>query len=208
MKFRFSIYFSKLEYMMLDVCVVSFGGVGCTALMKVLSQYLRVNNINDKDGLKHKRSPRLGAYQTKKVIYVYNNPINAILSLYRRNFQRSQYKKLTGKTAPPLMTLWRYAYSGRDLFQLENHFDNWKRGSTKFPILMVNGATMYQPKNMKKIIEFLGVNIPISRFQKKSRQSNYKMLHIGIRKALENTYGNLMRKMKNTGDVYLVPKVI
>jgi len=195
----------------LDVCVVSYGGVGCSSLMRVLSGYIRVNNVDDKDGLKHRNSPSLDVYskaQIRRVIYIYNNPMNSVLSLYRRHYQRAQYKKLTGMIATDdVMTLENYIASGQDLFQLESHFHNWSAGSEKFPILMVNGATMYQPKNLQKLLRFLGVKIPLILFQQKPRKSNYKTVSPQIRLGLETIYHSFNDELSKLDDVYLIKKL-
>ncbi len=192
-----------------DVCVVSFGGVGCTSLMKVLRKFLRTNDVNDKDGLKHGRTPNLPIYQKHKinsVIYVYNNPINAVLSIYRRNFQKAQYKKLTGKNMDEDIKLDEYIESEIDIFMLERHFDNWKAGCNRFPILMVNSAKMYQTNNLKKILNFLKLRIPLQYFQQKPRKSNYKNLDAKKQQKIKNTYNQLMDKMDKLNNVQVVPK--
>ena len=194
----------------LDVCIVSYGGVGCTALMKVLGRYIRVNNLDDKDGLKHKNSPELDIYQKgkiKRVIYVYNNPMNAVLSLYRRHFHRAQYRKLTGKKAPPNFKLQDYISSGEDLFQMKSHFHNWTKGSQKFPILLVNGATMYRQVNLRKILKFCQVKIPLVLFKQKSRKSNYKVIDNNIRDGLEKIYNDFNKELNMKKNVTLLKRI-
>jgi len=194
----------------IDVCIVSYGGVGCSALMQVLNRFLKTNNPNDADGLKHKNSPKLPIYKgniIRKVIYVYNNPMNAVISLYRRNFQQAQLRKLTGKKAPPNFTLKNYAKSGIDIFEMEQHFHNWAIGSNKFPILMVNGATMYKNTNLRKIMHFLGVNIPLLFFQQKPRKSNYKTIDPEIREGLEKIYSKFNQRLNEYPDVKLIRRI-
>lgn len=194
----------------LDVCVVSYGGVGCTALMDVLSRFLRVNSKDDKDGLKHKNSPELPIYKgskIKRVIYVYNNPMNAVLSLFRRHYQRAQHKKLTGKKAPDNLTLEKYVESGTDMFQMERHFKNWAQGSTKFPILFVNSQHLYKPPVLRRIMRFLKINIPIGLFQQKPRNSNYKAIEPQIREGLEKIYNRFAQELDNHPKVKLIKKL-
>ena len=194
----------------LDVCIVSYGGVGCTALMKVLSRYIRVNNLDDKDGLKHKRSPELDIYQKgkiKRVIYVYNNPMNAVLSLYRRHFHHAQYRKLTGQKAPPRFELQDYISSGEDMFQMNAHFHNWAKGSEKFPILLVNGATMYNQVNLRKILRFCQVKIPLILFKQKPRKSNYKVINNNIREGLEKIYNDFNKELSIMKNVTLIKRI-
>lgn len=194
----------------LDVCVVSYGGVGCTALMTVLSKFIRVNNKDDKDGLKHKNSPELNIYKgskIKRVIYVYNNPMNAVLSLFRRHYQRAQHKKLTGRKAPEGLTLKQYVESGIDMFEMEQHFNNWAQGSTKFPILLVNSKHLYKPPVLRRIMRFLKINIPISLFKQKPRKSNYKTVDPQIREGLEKIYMKFSEELDSLPKVKLVKKL-
>jgi len=69
-----------------DVLVSSFGGVGTTFLMKFLNQNLSVNCPNDRDHLKHALYPPISPSPNLKAIYVFGDPIEAAISLFRRNF--------------------------------------------------------------------------------------------------------------------------
>ena len=81
-----------------DVRVVSFGGVGCTYIMKKIQEKnITTNDIFDKDRFKHSpyESPINKKIEAKKTIYVYNDPMKAVLSHYRRKWPVAQHRKIT-----------------------------------------------------------------------------------------------------------------
>ena len=90
---------------------------------------------------------------------------------------------------------------------MEQHFHNWAIGSNKFPILMVNGATMYKNTNLRKIMHFLGVNIPLLFFQQKPRKSNYKTIDPEIREGLEKIYSKFNQRLNEYPDVKLIRRI-
>lgn len=57
---------------------------------------LKINDINDKDTLKHisfNRKIELNNVNCEKIIYLYNDPLLAIKSHFRRNWAINQLKK-------------------------------------------------------------------------------------------------------------------
>ena len=78
----------------LEVVVVSPGGMGATYMIDLLRKKgLRINSRDDRDRLKHS-PPHF--HHKQKVIFVWNDPLKAILSLKRRGFLAAQYRKLVG----------------------------------------------------------------------------------------------------------------
>ena len=76
--------------------VCSAGGVGTTAFIKWLAQYHKVNDPDDKDGLKHLVSPP-DRDDIEKAVYIYSSrPESQVVSICRR-FGSRQAKKLTGE---------------------------------------------------------------------------------------------------------------
>ena len=79
----------------LDVVVVSPGGMGSTYTIDHLREKgLQVNRRDDSDRLKH--SPPL-LHRQQKAIFVWNDPLKALMSLKQRGFLAAQYRKLNGK---------------------------------------------------------------------------------------------------------------
>jgi len=115
------------------VLVISPGGMGCTFTLEVLRRaQIETNDPYDADGLKHHWNPRDPRYQIfapAKTVYVWNDPLAALLSISRRGWLDDQAAKLgtkaSGKTLS-LRALWfETSRAHRDTFGLERHVDLW-----------------------------------------------------------------------------------
>ena len=87
----------KKEYY--DVLIISPGGGGTTYLMNYFNNYinLQTNSMYDYDTLKHisfNRLDELNNINCGKILYLFNDPLLAIESHFRRNFKDRQIKKL------------------------------------------------------------------------------------------------------------------
>ena len=115
--------------------VTSFGGVGTSALMTALSASGALLN-DDGDGRKHlpfgrlmseKASHLMKRPQVSRILYVYDDPTDAVMSLFRNGYSWDQLEKtrreLTAPNAPE--TVHEYAERKDDPFQLEAHFDSF-----------------------------------------------------------------------------------
>jgi hypothetical protein len=78
------------------VLLVSPGGCACTAFIGFLKDYVNINSMNDSDKLKHTLpwNPLIKKYNPTHIIYLYGDFDKAVRSLFRRNFQKPQYRKL------------------------------------------------------------------------------------------------------------------
>jgi hypothetical protein len=89
------------------VLLISPGGCACTAFINFLKDYVNINCKNDSDKLKHNLpwNPLVKKYNATHIIYLYGDFDKAVRSLFRRNFQKSQYRKLRnmwGNTSIPI----------------------------------------------------------------------------------------------------------
>ena len=119
-----------------DVRVVSFGGVGCTYIMKKLQENnIITNSITDKDGFKHlpHKSMLNKQIEADKTIYVYNDPIKAVLSHYRRKWHLAQHRKITNPENYLNSDILKYfdvfqdksIDIGKEIYGVEQHFYDW-----------------------------------------------------------------------------------
>lgn len=78
------------------VLLISPGGCACTAFINFIKDYVPINSSSDKDKLKHTLpwDPLVKEYNASRVIYLYGDFDKAARSLFRRNFQKVQYRKL------------------------------------------------------------------------------------------------------------------
>ena len=164
----------------MKIWIVSFGGVCCSHILQKLQQepQLQTNSHGDGDGIKHLHSPKSFKYSQTidkfdKIIYIYNDPLLAILSHFRRKWVYVQHKKILN---PPLLNeslcknYERFENhtikNGTDMFGCRSHFDEWYRFEHEKPILFVDPRTT----NFENQIQtFLGVPV---KFNLKLRNSN------------------------------------
>merc|ERR1712070_77470 len=112
----------------LDVYVVSWGGVATSYFMKWLERNnIKVNSAVDGDKLKHISSPdnsKLLNVKFKKVIFIYDDVLNSLVSLWRRGYHAKQISKLSnGKIKiSSRTTIKQYANKGKDLFKFQQMY--------------------------------------------------------------------------------------
>lgn len=119
-----------------DVRIVSFGGVGCTYIIKKVQDLnIITNHIFDRDIFKHPHySSNINqGIEAKKTIYVYNDPMKAVLSHYRRKWQIGQHNKITCSDHRMNSDVIRFfnvlqdktIEMGEDIYGVERHFYSW-----------------------------------------------------------------------------------
>ena len=203
----------------LDVYVVSWGGVGTTAFINFLKDLnIKSNTNSDIDirghsgdkyssGIKHINNPnhhKLENYEIKKAIFVYDDVINSLLSLWKRGYQCDQVKKITNNRneISKDWSLEDYVNNNQDLFEFEQFYWNWAKTKKKYPCLFVKGQQIYKHRFL--ILKFL--NLPIStRFIKENiRLSNwYTDDNPDIRKGLYRIYGGFNDFICSQPDILL-----
>jgi hypothetical protein len=134
-----------------DLLVVSYGGVGTTAFFNELNALglpLQMNDAEDGDGLMHLPWQRLvnerfsQMNNVNKILYLYTSPQQAAVSHFRRGWAWAEAcktrKDRLGSNADVENfwehfphTLLEYANAGEDAFELEAHFDSYKKGAAE-----------------------------------------------------------------------------
>ena len=195
-----------------DVVVASFGGVGTTFLCDFLAEFRRTNNSVDADGLKHSPLPPITRNPAARFVYVYGDPIDAVVSLFGRGFHTEQSRKLQRyadgtRIIPRDMTLDEYAQAGRDQFLLERHFRNWYSTWLRQPTLFLRYETVFA--NQQALIDFLELPArALDQFpQKRERRSRAAELPPATRDALQRMYGDFQGQLNAIGDAEVrIPK--
>lgn len=193
----------------IQVIVVSYGGVGTSFLIDFISQYLLTNCSKDTDGLKHLDIPPLSLNPNLKVLYVYGDPVEAAISLFRRNYYYYHSVKLL-RNVPHLQALTRdynlsrYAEEGVDRLGLTNHFYNWWEHYPVYNTLFIRYESIW--KNLDALFDFL--NIPKEskhKFPKqKQRVSSKELVEPKTINELNSIYEKLNQKIKMIPDVTVV----
>ena len=154
--------------------VTSFGGVGTSALMVALSAAgAAINSGGDCDGVKHlpfgrlmreKASHMLKNPPVSRILYVYDDPTDAVMSLFRRGYNWDQLDKTRSDLPAPASpeTLQEYAEREDDPFEFEAHFDSFARQRT-YPIAFVQQSRALQ--HAGDLADFLQLNGTLLRSQ-------------------------------------------
>ena len=147
-----------------NVVVISCGGTGTTTMMRELAavEGLRLNNDDDREGaiytdasghkqrapgMKHLPFGRLmqeyanhsqyNLRETRRILYLWGDPLHAVASLYRRHFETVQVTKtrsdpfsdgtfsLAAAQAELPPTLEAYAMAEGEPFQMREHFESY-----------------------------------------------------------------------------------
>jgi hypothetical protein len=155
--------------------VCSFGGCGSTILSKLLKPYGQVKHI-------HSRKPPfqleyVGGHiyrewfnginvsnpEEYKVIYIYRNPVDAILSRFHNpnHLKHIQCQQVT---------IDKVIKEKQDLFGINEFYNNYMNGNTAYPIICVKYEELFEkqallseilqigPLNFKKIENFKNVD--------------------------------------------------
>jgi len=116
----------------MDILVVGVGGNGQTYFMEYLhKKSFRINNVHDRDKLKHISCPsKLTAKQKRcKIIYVYNKTLDSICSHYRRGWPIVQMNKIKNDNSCKIKKIEEFfkltERSLLDHFGCEEHFFRW-----------------------------------------------------------------------------------
>lgn len=181
---------------MLEVLVTSFGGVGTSPFLTWLNSRKSTNCARDSDGLKHLISPEHCKVEFDKSIFIFGDPIEALISLYSRDYIWAQMRKLTGSSFK--LSIDEYAETGKDLIGYEKQFDKW----------LINSGTLFLKyphfwEHEDKLLSFLSLDKSDSLFRKKERASKKADLSPSTLKRLEDIYAPLYNKFEEVGSYYI-----
>jgi len=171
--------------------LISLGGVGSTALGR------HIWSTNDKTSYEHAFSPAIFTGHPKlRLGYMYGDPYNAVLSVFRRGYQDMHIKAMhrhTGIKPPSLsgVTIEQYLEAGKDQFGLEAQFDRWV-GGEKAPAPLVLIKYEGLGEGIGEVLDFFGVRKP---FGVRPRKSAWEAQPESVRRGLEAIYGRLREKV-------------
>lgn len=162
--------------------LISFGGAGCSHIHSLLDMNSRLikNDVDDRDNLKHLSSPDQSTYQCnnfRSVVYLYNDPLRAIVSHYRRGWQLMQHKKLIAKPKDLMIeevsnlkllqeTVLKIK---RDVFGLEQHFYNWIKLAERNNFAVVDFRDVADVKNVFSQLISMNIDYTIQEISSESR---------------------------------------
>jgi hypothetical protein len=127
-------------------------------------------DVSDDDGLKHLPLDQLAAYiqfsasqssdlgRVGTILYIYDQPVLSLMSLYRRNYSQSHCLKLRDDDCDAFPdTIEKYAELGNDYFTFENHINSYLSHTPQsIPGMKVGALRMSQFfQYYDEVVEFL-----------------------------------------------------
>jgi len=193
----------------IEVLISSTGGVGTTFLIKHINKYKLTNHIGDNDKLKHIIFPPVSYNKNIKYIFIFGNPIDSVISLFKRNLYHNHSSKLVQfnnkfNAISQNTTLEEYARGGIDRFLFAEQFNNWLELSKFYPTLFLKYEKIWD--NLDILYEFLEIPLEeLSKFpEKKKRKSDFSSLNKETQKGLKNIYGEYERYIEYFDDCLIV----
>lgn len=197
------------RYKIIDLLIIGPGGVGCSYFLDKANDEskLRINKKGDMDRLKHMPSPSRIKPQiiVKKALFIFNDPLLAVKSHFRRKWHMCQISKLGNPNK--FNTKQNLSYSAYcnvveerccDVFGIEYQYDNWINEKKDFPVMFVHFPNIKD--NAKIISRFTGLNKQFfDTFEiqnRKSKEGNESEL-------VKKVYEDLYNKMLDKGEYYI-----
>jgi hypothetical protein len=184
------------------IYIHSFGGVGTRTFYEFIKKYRPVNGqVNVHNGF----PPEL--HHQERMVYLYGNPCEAVMSFYRRNLElngwfKNEYCKINNLENFEANTLEEYIEMGKDYYQLENHFDKYST-QDKFPMLLIKYEKLWD--NLDYILAYLNLESYKSDFPKKrERNSKFKNLSESQQEKFLRIHERLINKMNKFPDIYVL----
>ncbi|WP_016953301.1 hypothetical protein [Anabaena sp. PCC 7108] len=184
-----------------DATVSSFGGVGTSFFMNFFEKYIRLNCSHNVDSIKHTDTPPLTHKLKFKAIYIYGDPIEAVVSIFMRKYHglHSQYMLCNYPKIQPILkneTLESYLDLGEDKFKMEAHFHKWFDTSRHYPILFLKYEKIWD--FLPEIFDFLEIEQKhIKDFPpRRKRNSSLNQLSENTIDRLNNMYGKFAKELE------------
>lgn len=211
----------------MKLAVFSFGGVASKFFIKGI--VTASNNKRWQCHHGHERSPPATVDDNTRVVYMFGNPMNAVLSFFNRRIQRSHLhgfgdqedqcgdkewavkhcKNVYGdwRSLDPAWDLEDYLRNGKDLFRLEDHFNRWATAKRPYPILLLRYETLwdnlYNCKQFFRTPEFDIKQFPVQQ----KRYSDWQTLSQPIQDMLYEIYGGLYERINKFADAKLLEPI-
>tara|TARA_X000000950_G_scaffold262097_1_gene333024 strand:- start:522 stop:1154 length:633 start_codon:yes stop_codon:yes gene_type:complete len=204
----------------IDCLVVGYGGSGESYFMKKISEIININDLRDRDGLKHMPHKtminlinKLKFKKNLKIIYVFSNPFKAICSLFRRGWGLIQYKKISKNKITKKQNYYLKNINNflnfvdnekTDLFSIQSHFYDWIAHS-KYPIYFLDMENLdNEADNLK---QFLNLN-EMCQFNdwdcnKRSDYSNLILKHPNAVNLYNKLYDNMKKSAITHNNIVL-----
>jgi hypothetical protein len=179
------------------VQLTSFGGTGTTMLYRVLEAHgldLPPNAPKYRPWKHLRVPPEDDAVPAGfRVAYLFGNPMNAVLSVFRRDYQRWHVRNmrddLTGWDDD--WTVEAFLAQERDHFAMAPHFHRWTRAERAYPILLLHFDALWD--HLPEVAAFFGLPTrALDDFPaKRPRHSDWTDEPPAVQAHLRRLYGDL-----------------
>lgn len=165
--------------------VISYGGSGSTMLNYYLAKTLNLTSYHV-----HIRIPFPAVPLSSRIVFIYANPVQVVISLFARFPATNIYQNLQCSKQGP-SSLEEYATEGRDAFELETYFRNYISPShpRSYPIAFIKYEYLWD--NLDALQKFIGLQEVKKMFPQKQPRTPYSV-KAGIVQKLEKIYESLI----------------
>jgi hypothetical protein len=146
-----------------------------------------------------------------RVLYLFGDPRNALVSIFRRGLQEFAYrwlhfredddivewlrKELPAEVRQRLSSLDAFLEAGVDEFQIEDHLDRWlEREHSRYPVLFVRFESLSD--TWPSVRDFVGLGSHYPCLELRARSSDWTALPPTQRNQIDALYGGLARRME------------
>ena len=184
------------------VQVTSFGGSGTTALYDHLGAAgADIPTTIGQFPFKHQRVPPRDDEVPPgfRVVYIFADPRNAVVSLFRRGYQGGHYRGMRLRKPPPeieqrFVDLDQFLDAGVDDFGLADHFERWHAPEARaYPVLFLRYEQMLE--TWPTLRDFAGLPADYPCLTIRKRESEWESLPDHARARLDEMYGALARDL-------------
>jgi hypothetical protein len=190
--------------------VTSYGGSGTTALCRHFSAAgLDMPDSPDHWPFKHTRSPPAAGDVPEgfRTVYVYADPRDAVLSLFRRGLQVGAYRVFHIEEPPPevewrLQKLDRYVGAGIDDYALDQHLQQWLDHPPGYPVLFLDFESL--PGTWPQVRDFVGLPQDYPCLEIRTRRSPIASVDEATAAGLTAMYQGLLDRIDALPSVHIV----
>lgn len=192
------------------VQITSFGGSGTTALTAAfLDGGLDLPPGPGQWPHKHTRRPPEAAAVPAgfRVVYPVGDPRDAVLSVFRRDYQRGHWRALhdapaDAETPAFLDTLDTFLARGVDEFGLEDHLDAWLHHPPGYPVMVLRFDRIDDVWD--EVADFVGLPPDRPRITRRARATDWRAAPPAVREAIDALYTPLAERIAGFPPVQVV----